>query len=91
MDYQTDSYIRELKAEIENLKSENEMLREKLNSISLIVNEPQVESMPEAPAEAVEESFDEVQAENDDKISVSNEFDNLKEELDSLKNLLMQY
>ena len=91
MDIQTESYIKELTQEIEMLRSENKILKEKINAISQILNDFELNS--EQIIQDEELQSEEIPAEEAHEIkddSVSLEFDSLKEEIDSLKNLLKE-
>lgn len=92
MDIQTESYIRELTQEIEMLRSENEFLKEKLNAISQIINDCDSDSEQVIQEEEILQA-EEIKTEEANEItedSLSLGFDSLKEEIDSLKNLLKE-
>lgn len=92
MDIQTESYIRELTREIEMLRSENEFLKEKLNAISQIINDCDSDSKQVIQEEEILQA-EEIKTEEANEItedSLSLGFDSLKEEIDSLKNLLKE-
>ncbi len=92
MDFQSESYIKELTQEIEMLRSENKILKEKINAISQILNDCDSDSEQVIQEEEILQA-EEIKTEEANEItedSLSLGFDSLKEEIDSLKNLLKE-
>lgn len=92
MDFQSESYIKELTQEIEMLRSENKILKEKINAISQIINDCDSDSEQVIQEEEILQA-EEIKTEEANEItedSLSLGFDSLKEEIDSLKNLLKE-
>lgn len=92
MDFQSESYFKELTQEIEMLRSENKILKEKINAISQILNDCDSDSEQVIQEEEILQA-EEIKTEEANEItedSLSLGFDSLKEEIDSLKNLLKE-